>query len=92
MNHQPSQERGKDMSQLSEEQLDQIIAADGHGRRTLAHRHASHAIDDGDRHDHTLRSASVALSLIPAIAGTMPLRKPVAAASPTPASIDSRGR
>ena len=28
MNHQPSQERGKDMSHLSEEQLDQIIAAE----------------------------------------------------------------
>src|SRR5437762_9639186 len=28
MNHQPWQERGKDMSQLSEEQLDQIIAAE----------------------------------------------------------------
>jgi hypothetical protein len=28
MNHQPSQERGKDMSHLSEQQLDQIIAAE----------------------------------------------------------------
>src|SRR3954464_2192491 len=28
MNHQPSQERGRDMSHLSEEQLDNIIAAE----------------------------------------------------------------
>ena len=78
--------------QRHEDHDDQRDAADGHGGGALPHGDAAQAVDERDCHGHTLRSASVALSRIPAIAGTMPLAKPVSAARPTAASIDSPGR
>ncbi len=64
----------------------------GHGGGSLPHGDAAQAVVKRDGHGHTLRSASVAFSRIPAIAGTMPLAKPVSTARPTAASIDPAGR
>ncbi len=85
-------EAGGQRKQRHEDHDDQRDAADGHGGGAFPHGDAAQAVGERDRHAHTLRSASVALSRMPVTAGTMPLTKPVSAARPTAASIDSSGR
>ena len=89
--HDPLEAFGQ-REQRHEHDDDQGNAADGHGGGAFSHGDTAETVGQRYCHGHTLRSASVALSRIPAMAGARPLTTPVTPANPIAASMDSLGK